>query len=154
MLWQRWKLLPWTILSREREKLREFLAVAPEVEGAIHSFPSPVSPQRTVVMLETPERGGGESIHRLLEGSLDVKNVYGSISLLTAEEAHSFHASTESSEAGDLSWLETFYFWSARFYWLLPIAIVLLLRTPASALEQWLLRRIAVRLGTPVESEH
>ncbi|MBI4909624.1 MAG: UDP-forming cellulose synthase catalytic subunit [Acidobacteria bacterium] len=115
--------LPFAPIAREFRRLSETLFEGASPEGLLQGLISPLDSSRNAVVLATGEQSSFEYLMQTL-GNATSKDIHGSVSLLTNSRFQSFELSEKSNYIGELSWLETFYTWIGRNFYLIILAVI------------------------------
>jgi cellulose synthase (UDP-forming) len=94
-----------------------------QIEGVVQGFASPLYLGRTVVAFTSMP---GKSLASLAEDWASVANasrLYGSVSLFSGNQFHSFTLDANKYHVGSLAKWPAMQYWGRRYYWLSPILI-------------------------------
>lgn len=118
-----WSYLPFSGGPSERRRLELILANDSQVEGVVEGFASPLYPNRNVIAFVSMP---GKTLASLAEDWATVANasrLYGSVSLFSGNQFHSFTIENNGYHVGGLDPWPAMQYWGRRYYWLSPILI-------------------------------
>ena len=107
----------------QRRNLELILSNDSEVEGVVQGFDSPLYSGRSVIAFTSMP---GKTLASLAEDWASVANasqLYGSVSLFSGGQFHSFTFDSEKYHLGELERWPAMQYWGRRYYWLSPILI-------------------------------
>ena len=130
----------------DRRNLELIVANDSQLEGVVQGFASPLYPGRTVVAFTSMP---GKSLASLAEDWASMANasrLYGSVSLFSGDQFHSFTLETKGYHVGNLATWAAMQYWGRRFYWLSPILIFACMWLLTLLFDKRLEARAAMRL--------
>jgi hypothetical protein len=115
-------------------------------EGVAMQFESPQERGRTVVVLVGRDARSVETLSAfVMPGNIEGRT-FGNISFLTSDRFESFTWNPRPYFIGELSWYQMLVFWVARYFLLLPVAVLLLGLLLAGWMNGWLKHKAELRL--------
>ncbi|HYI97090.1 MAG TPA: cellulose biosynthesis cyclic di-GMP-binding regulatory protein BcsB, partial [Bryobacteraceae bacterium] len=107
----------------DRKNLELILANDSQVEGVVQGFASPFFPGRTVVAFTSMPGKGLASLAEDWASVADASRLYGSVSLFSGNQFHSFTLESSGYHVGNLANWPAMQYWGRRYYWLSPVLI-------------------------------
>ena len=144
--WEIFDTLPWSTLGKERRALAQHLSLENGPNAAIEGFASPLAAGRSVVALATLHPHEVEGLATLLSTAGANGEVFGSVALLNNETVRSFHLEAQPYHVGTLNWNDAIEYWLMRYFWLLPVLVLVCAALLAMLANNWLERKAALRL--------
>jgi cellulose synthase (UDP-forming) len=132
--------------ATDRRNLELILGNDQQIEGVVQGFASPLYHGRTVVAFTSMP---GKSLASLAEDWASVANasrLYGSVSLFSGNQFHSFTLDANKYHVGSLEKWPAMQYWGRRFYWLSPILIFACMWLLTAYFDKRLEARAALRL--------
>jgi cellulose synthase (UDP-forming) len=149
-LFERFENASWTYTGKSRRALEEMLSANAHPDAVVEAFGSPVESGRSVVAFITSRPRDLEPLVTILAGSVNTADAYGTVSVLEGGRFHSFHLTSGAYHSIDPSWREEIHYWILRYFWLLPVLIVLSAIPLAAQLRSWVENRAGIRLRAQV----
>jgi cellulose synthase (UDP-forming) len=115
--------VPFLPAGREYRRLSDTLSEGAAPDGLIQAMSSPFDSRRNAVILSIGEQQNFDPLMQALNG-IASKDMRGSVALLASGRFQSFELIEKSNYLGELSWLEAFYTWVGRNFFLMVMAVI------------------------------
>jgi len=113
------------VSALDRQLASGLLAQDAMIDGYVEEFESPLNPQRSVVMLIPRDANDTSVLSTLFAPTIRKGNVYGTVSVAQSGTFQSFHIAQNMYRAGRLSVFDFMMLTFTRFYWFMPIFMLL-----------------------------
>jgi len=113
------------ISSRDRQTAAAYLAQDSTIDGYVEEFESPLSTGHSVVMLIPHDANNTTVLSTLFEPTVRQGNVYGTVSIAQNGTFQSFHIAQNTYRAGRLSVFDFMMLTFTRFYWFIPVFMLI-----------------------------
>ncbi len=113
------------ISSTDRQLANSLLTQDSMIDGYIQGFQSPLNPEHSVVMLIPRDPNNTAVLSTLFAPSLRRGNVYGTVSIAQNGTFQSFHIAQRTYRAGRLSIFDFMMLTFTRYYWFIPIFMLI-----------------------------
>ena len=138
------------IRAVDRQAATELLSQDAMIDGYVEGFASPLNPERSVVMLIPRDAGNTTVLATLFAPSIRRGNVYGTVSIAQNGAFQSFHIAQHTYRAGRLSVFDFMMLTFTRYYWFLPVFMLIGALLIASLLDGAVERQAWKRLNPDV----
>lgn len=115
--------IQYTPIGREYRRLSDVLFDGSQPDGILQGIVSPLNGKHNAVLLVASEQPGFETLMQALVNP-SANDVKGSVSLLSNTRFQSFQIAGNANYVGQLSWLESFYNWVGRNFYLIVVALI------------------------------
>jgi cellulose synthase (UDP-forming) len=109
------------ISSKDRRLAAGLLGEDATIDGYVEGFQSPLNPGHSVVMLIPRDPNNTGVLSTLFAPSMRQGNVYGTVSIAQNGTFQSFHIAQDTYRAGRLSVFDFLMLMFTRYYWFIPI---------------------------------
>ncbi len=113
------------IKSADRQSATGLLSQDAVIDGYVEGFESPLNPERSVVMLIPRDPNNTTVLSTLFAPSVRQGNVYGTVSVAQNGTFQSFHIAQNTYRAGRLSVFDFMMFTFTRYYWFIPVFMLI-----------------------------
>jgi cellulose synthase (UDP-forming) len=135
------------IKSLDRQLAAGLLSQDTVIDGYVEGFESPLNPERSVVMLIPRDSNNTGVLSTLFAPSLRRGNVYGTVSVAQNGTFQSFHIAQNTYRAGRLSLFDYMMLAFTRYYWFLPVFMLISALIIGTLLDRVVERRAWQRLN-------
>jgi cellulose synthase (UDP-forming) len=109
------------ISEKDRQLAAGLLSQDAAIDGYVEGFESPLNAERSVVMLIPRDPNNTSVLSTLFAPTIRQGNVYGTVSVAQNGTFHSFHIAQHSYRAGRLNVFDLMMLTFTRYYWFIPI---------------------------------
>jgi hypothetical protein len=95
------------------------------IDGYVEGFRSPLNPEHSVVMLIPRDPNNTSVLSTLFAPTIRQGNVYGTVSIAQNGTFQSFHIAQNSYRAGRLSIFDFMMLTFTRYYWFIPVFMLI-----------------------------
>lgn len=113
------------IRSADRQLAAGMLAQNDSIDGYVEQFESPLSPGRSVVMLIPRDSANTSVLASMFVPSLRQGKIYGTVAIAQNGTFQSFHIARNMYRAGRLNAIDFMMLTLTRYYWLMPLLMLL-----------------------------
>jgi len=135
------------IKSLDRQLAAGLLSQDSVIDGYVEGFESPLNPERSVVMLIPRDSNSTSVLSTLFAPSLRRGNVYGTVSVAQNGTFQSFHIAQNTYRAGRLNLFDYMMLVFTRYYWFLPVFMLVSALIIGTLLDRVVERRAWQRLN-------
>jgi len=113
------------ISSKDRQTASAYLAQDATIDGYVEEFESPLGPGHSVVMLIPHDANNTSVLSTLFAPTIRQGNVYGTVSIAQNGTFQSFHIAQNTYRAGRLGVFDFLMLTFTRFYWFIPVFMLM-----------------------------
>ena len=135
------------IKSLDRQLAAGLLSQDTMIDGYVEGFESPLNPERSVVMLIPRDSNHTSVLSTMFAPSLRRGNVYGTVSVAQNGTFQSFHIAQNTYRAGRLSLFDYMMLAFTRYYWFIPVFMLISALIIGTLLDRVVERRAWQRLN-------